>query len=343
MHTPRIEIRDGGPRQPNLGRPVLVTGGAGFIGAHLTVALLRSGHQVTVVDDYSTGDPARLRAVEGHPQLRVIQADIGEPIPVAGDVGQIYHLAAPAAPTRYQADPIGTIRTCVQGTGNVLDLATSEGASVVFSSTSEVYGDPDIVPQPETYTGNVNPIGLRSPYDEGKRCAEALCFAYARQHGVDIKVARLFNTYGPGMSLDGRVMATFIWQALHGWPLTIHGRGQQRRAFCFVEDTVDALMRLMRTPAGVNGPINIGHPSSITVLDLAARVSAAVGVPLHTLFKARPSDDPGHREPDIQLARDLLRWEPTVDLDAGLALTVADLRARASDLSRAPGPGPMYR
>ena len=311
---------------------VLVTGGAGFIGSHLTRRLLADGHEVTVLDDLSSSTGENLHEFERVPGFRFIEHDVIDAFDeVVGDIAfdRIYHLACPASPVHYQRDPIRTLRTCVDGSRNALDLAERTGARILFTSTSETYGDPLEHPQRETYWGNVNPVGSRSPYDEGKRCAEALFFAYHRHRRTPIKVARIFNTYGPSMSQDdGRVVPTFVAQAMAGAALTVQGTGQQTRSFCFVDDTVDGLIRLMESPLGVTGPINIGNPDEITVLELAQEVQAAVdGREPKVVFSPFPQDDPQRRKPDVALALEKLGWSPATTLKDGIALTVASARA----------------
>jgi len=309
---------------------VLVTGGSGFIGSHLTQHLLTSGHHVTVVDNFSTGRRGNLAELEAHPRLTVVTHDVVNPLFI--DVDQIYHLACPASPVQYQRDPVSTIRTCVLGSMNMLDLAVRTGASILLSSTSEVYGDPTVHPQDETYWGNVNPIGIRSCYDEGKRCAEALFFSYRLQHEVSIKVARIFNTYGPNMQPDdGRVVSNFIVQALRGLPLEVFGDGTQTRSFCYVDDLVDGLVRLMNTPSEVTGPVNLGNAAEFTMLELAKQVIETVGSTSGVDHRPLPLDDPTRRRPAVGLAREILGWCPTTPLDEGLARTVGYFRA-AHDL-----------
>jgi len=306
----------------------LVTGGSGLIGSHLTERLLASGHEVLVVDNFSTGARANLAAVADHPSLQILEHDVVTPLFV--EVDQIYHLACPASPVHYQHTPVQTMKTCVQGSINMLGLARRTGASILLSSTSEIYGDPAVHPQDESYWGNVNPIGSRSCYDEGKRCAEALFFSYRRQHDVAIKVARIFNTYGPNMQPDdGRVVSNFIVQALHGKPLLLFGDGLQTRSFCYVDDLVEGLVLLMNTPHEVTGPINLGNPSEYTILDLAKLVVDMVGSNAGFENHPLPLDDPKRRRPAIDQAKAVLGWEPSTALADGLAHTVAYFRARA--------------
>jgi UDP-glucuronate decarboxylase len=304
----------------------LVTGGSGLIGSHLTERLLASGHEVLVVDNFSTGARANLAAVADHPSLQILEHDVVTPLFV--EVDQIYHLACPASPVHYQHTPVQTMKTCVQGSINMLGLARRTGASILLSSTSEIYGDPAVHPQDESYWGNVNPIGSRSCYDEGKRCAEALFFSYRRQHDVAIKVARIFNTYGPNMQPDdGRVVSNFIVQALKGEDLTVYGDGTQTRSFCFVGDLIDGLLRFMKQTETV-GPLNLGNPDEFTMLRLAELTLKLVGGKSKIVFQALPSDDPKQRRPDITLARRVLKWKPGVALEEGLKRTIAYFRGR---------------
>ena len=297
-------------------RRILVTGGAGFIGSHLCRKLLDMGHEVLVVDNYYSGTRANVAHLIEHPQFEMMRHDVTFPLYV--EVDQIYHLACPASPIFYQRDPVQTTKTSVHGSINMLGLAKRTHARILLASTSEVYGDPQVHPQPESYWGHVNPIGSRSCYDEGKRCAETLFFDYRRQHGMPIKVARIFNTFGPAMRPDdGRVVSTFIVQALRQQPLTVFGDGTQTRSFCYVDDMVEALIRLMDTPSGVTGPINLGNPHEFTMLELAQKVIELVGDGTIE-HRPRPADDPVQRRPDIAQAQELLDWKPTIDLDAGL-------------------------
>ncbi len=300
---------------------VLVTGGAGFIGSHLCRRLLDLGHEVLAVDNFSSSSRRNLQDLLDEPRFEFIRHDVTFPLYV--EVDQIYHLACPASPIHYQRDPVQTTKTCVVGSLNMLGLAKRLGAPVLLSSTSEVYGDPAVHPQAESYWGNVNPIGPRSCYDEGKRAAETLFFDYHRQHKLKIKVARIFNTYGPRMHPnDGRVVSSFIVQALSGIPLTLHGDGSQTRSFCYVDDTVEGLIRLMNSPAEVTGPVNIGNPDEFTMLELAKRVLAMTGSTSPVEYHPLPVDDPVRRRPDITLARELLGWEPTVPFEVGITRTV---------------------
>lgn len=300
---------------------ILVTGGAGFIGANLCERLLSAGETVTCLDNFTSARRDNVAHLERHSKFRLINGDVRSAIRVDADA--IYHLACPASPPRYQADPIFTIETCVLGAINVLELARRTGARVFQASTSEVYGEPLCSPQPETYRGNVNSWGPRACYDEGKRCAEALFHDYRQQYGVDVRVARIFNTYGPYMDpTDGRIIPNFITQALRGNPLTIYGDGTQTRSLCFVDDLLAGIAALMAGPA-MPGPVNLGNPHELTVLEIAEAVSEIVGSPASIRFEPLPADDPSRRCPDIGLARSTLGWEPRVTLAQGLRQTVA--------------------
>jgi UDP-glucuronate decarboxylase len=300
---------------------ILVTGGAGFLGSHLCERLLAEGHDVLAVDNYFTGRRANIDHLLAHQRFEVLRHDVAVPLPV--EVDEIYKLACPASPIHYQLDPVQTTKTSVMGAINMLGLAKRLKAKVLQTSTSEVYGDPTLHPQPETYRGNVNPIGLRACYDEGKRCAETLFFDYHRQHGVRIKVARIFNTYGPRMHPDdGRVVSNFIVQALRGDDITLYGDGLQTRAFCFVDDMVDGLVRLMNTMDDVTGPINLGNPQEISVRTLAELVLRLTGSRSSLVFRPLPSDDPTQRCPDITRAHQVLGWQPRVELINGLQQTI---------------------
>ncbi len=304
---------------------VLVTGGAGFIGSHLCARLLAEGHQVLCVDNYFTGSRDNIAPLLPHPRFEALRHDVTFPLFV--EVDEIYNLACPASPVHYQFDPVQTTKTSVHGAINALGLARRTRAKILQASTSEVYGDPEVHPQPETYRGNVNPLGPRACYDEGKRCAETLFFDYHRQHALRIKIARIFNTYGPRMHpQDGRVVSNFIVQALSGEAITIYGDGSQTRAFCFVDDLVEGLMRLMASPDSVTGPINLGNPQEMTVLELAEQVIEMVGGKARIERRPLPQDDPTRRCPDITLARNTLGWEPRVPLAQGLEKTVAYFR-----------------
>jgi UDP-glucuronate decarboxylase len=308
-------------RKADPARRILVTGGAGFIGSHLCRRLLDLGHEVLAVDNFSSSSRRNLEDLLNMPRFEFIRHDVTFPLYV--EVDQIYHLACPASPVHYQRDPVQTTKTCVVGALNMLGLAKRLGAPVLLSSTSEVYGDPAVHPQPESYWGNVNPIGPRSCYDEGKRAAETLFFDYFRQHKLKIKVARIFNTYGPRMHPnDGRVVSSFIVQALSGIPITLYGDGSQTRSFCYIDDTVEGLIGLMGSPDEVTGPVNIGNPDEFTMLELAKKVLAMTGSNSPVEYHPLPVDDPVRRRPDITLARQLLGWEPVVPFDAGMTITV---------------------
>lgn len=300
---------------------VLVTGGAGFLGSHLCERLLREGHDVLCVDNFYTGTKRNIAHLLPDPYFELLRHDITFPLYV--EVDEIYNLACPASPIHYQNDPVQTTKVNVHGAINMLGLAKRLKAKILQASTSEVYGDPTVHPQPESYLGNVNPIGPRSCYDEGKRCAETLFFDYHRQHGLKIKVARIFNTYGPRMHPnDGRVMSNFILQALRGKPITVYGDGRQTRSFCYVDDMVEGLVRLMGTKEQVTGPVNLGNPQESSILDLAELVVRLTGSRSEIVFLPLPSDDPRHRRPDITLARRLLDWGPVVPLEEGVRRTV---------------------
>jgi len=300
---------------------ILVTGGAGFLGSHLADRLIGDGHEVICVDNLFTGAKRNIEHLAGNSRFEFMRHDVTFPLYV--EVDEIYNLACPASPVHYQYDPVQTTKTSVHGAINMLGLAKRLRARILQASTSEVYGDPEEHPQRETYWGRVNPIGVRSCYDEGKRCAETLFFDYHRQHGVDIKVARIFNTYGPRMHpADGRVVSNFIVQALEGRPITIYGDGSQTRSFCFVDDLIDGLVRLMDTEAGFTGPVNLGNPAEFTIGALADKVSAIVGTSSEHRFESLPADDPRQRCPDIALAKSKLQWQPNVPLDQGLKPTI---------------------
>ena len=303
----------------------LVTGGAGFLGSHLCERLLERGEDVLCVDNYYTGTRDNIAHLLDHPHFELMRHDVTFPLYV--EVDQIYNLACPASPIHYQRDPVQTTKTSVHGAINMLGLAKRTKAKILQASTSEVYGDPQVHPQTEDYWGHVNPIGPRSCYDEGKRAAETLFFDYLRQHHMRIKVARIFNTYGPRMHPnDGRVVSTFVVQALRGEPITVFGDGAQSRSFCYVDDLVDGLIRLMDSPDHVTGPINLGNPVEFTMLELAQRVVALTGSRSEIVHRPLPQDDPRQRQPDIARARELLDWEPTVPLAEGLERTVAYFR-----------------
>lgn len=301
---------------------IMVTGGAGFLGSHLCERLLAEGHDVLCVDNYFTGRRANLAHLLDNPNFEVMRHDVTFPLYV--EVDEIYNLACPAAPIHYQYDPVQTTKVSVHGAINVLGLAKRTKAKVFQASTSEVYGDPNVHPQKEDYWGNVNPIGLRSCYDEGKRCAETLFFDYHRQNNVRIKVARIFNTYGPRMHVnDGRVVSNFVVQALRGEDITLYGDGSQTRSFCYCDDLVEGFLRLMTTGDDVTGPMNLGNPSEHTIKELAAIVVELVGAKSKLVYKELPSDDPTQRQPDIAFARETLGWEPKIVLREGLQKTIA--------------------
>lgn len=301
---------------------ILVTGGAGFLGSHLCEKLLNDGHEVLCVDNFFTGTKENIAPLLQNPYFETLRHDICLPLHV--EVDEIYNLACPASPPHYQADPIQTLKTSVLGALNLLGLAKRLKCKIFQASTSEIYGDPQVHPQVESYWGHVNPIGIRSCYDEGKRCAETLFFDYHRMHGIPIKVARIFNTYGPRMHPnDGRVVSNFIVQALNNHPITIYGEGTQTRSFCYFEDWIEAVVRLMNSPVSITGPINIGNPTEFCVLDLANQVIRLTGSRSPIVHKPLPSDDPKQRRPDISLARRLLDWEPRVPLEEGLKATIA--------------------
>ena len=301
---------------------ILVTGGAGFLGSHLCERLLEAGHDVVCVDNLFTGTKRNIDHLKDHKRFEFIRHDVTFPLYL--EVDEIYNLACPASPIHYQHDPVQTTKTSVHGAINMLGLAKRLRARIFQASTSEVYGDPQVHPQVESYWGRVNPIGPRSCYDEGKRCAETLFFDYHRQHKLEIKVARIFNTYGPRMHPnDGRVVSNFIVQALQGEPITIYGEGSQTRSFCYVDDLITAFLALMDSPADVTGPINIGNPNEFTILELAEKVIALAGSKSRIVHKPLPQDDPMQRQPDITLARTHLNWEPKIQLEAGLKKTIA--------------------
>lgn len=307
---------------------ILIAGGAGFLGSSLCQRLLREGHNVICVDNLCTGLQENLDLLGRYPAFCSLNHNIIEPLVLEGKVDQIYNLACPASPPRYQGTAaIFTMRTCFNGTLNLLELAHCHGASLLQASTSEIYGEPLEHPQRETYRGNVNPVGIRSCYDEGKRISEALCFEYIRQKNVDAKVVRIFNTYGPRMDpKDGRVVSNFICQALRGEDLTVYGDGSQTRSFCYVDDLVEGLIRTMDTPRGFSGPVNLGNPDEFTIGELANKISAKIGG-VHITKKSLPADDPTRRNPDISLAKRALGWEPLVSLNDGLDKTIAYFRS----------------
>ena len=304
---------------------MLVTGGAGFLGSHLCERLLADGGDVLCVDNFFTGTRDNIAHLLGSPHFELIRHDVTFPLYV--EVDEIYNLACPASPVHYQYDPVQTTKTSVHGAINMLGLAKRVKARILQASTSEVYGDPQVHPQTEDYWGRVNPIGERSCYDEGKRCAETLFFDYHRQHKLRIKVARIFNTYGPRMHpSDGRVVSNFIVQALKGEPITVYGNGTQTRSFCYVDDLIESLVRLMATADSFTGPVNVGNPDEFTILELAKKVIELTGSKSGIVFKPLPSDDPVQRQPDIRLAREVLKWSPSTRLDEGLGKAIAYFR-----------------
>jgi UDP-glucuronate decarboxylase len=304
---------------------ILVTGGAGFLGSHLCERLIEGGHDVLCVDNYFTGSKANIKHLLDHPHFELMRHDVTFPLYV--EVDRIFNLACPASPVHYQHDPVQTTKTSVHGAINMLGLAKRVKARILQASTSEVYGDPEVHPQPESYWGKVNPIGVRSCYDEGKRCAETLFFDYWRQHQLQIKVVRIFNTYGPRMHPnDGRVVSNFIVQALKGEDITMFGDGSQTRSFCYVDDLIEVMLRMMDSPAHFIGPVNIGNPGEFTMLELAEMVLRLTGSRSKISFKPLPSDDPKQRRPDISLAKQALDWEPKVSLEEGLVKTIAYFR-----------------
>lgn len=305
-----------------MNKKILITGGAGFLGSHLSERLLSDGHDILCIDNFFTGSKTNIAHLMVNPFFELLRHDVTFPLYV--EVDQIYNLACPASPVHYQFDPVQTTKTSVHGAINMLGLAKRLKAQILQASTSEVYGDPEIHPQPESYWGKVNPIGIRSCYDEGKRCAETLFFDYYRQHALDIKVVRLFNTYGPRMHPnDGRVVSNFIVQALRGEDVTIFGDGQQTRSFCYVDDMIDGLVRMMGTEPGFAGPVNMGNPGEFTMLELAEKVLHLVGSKSKLVFHPLPQDDPKQRQPNIDLAKSKLGWEPRVQLEDGLRETIA--------------------
>ena len=303
----------------------LITGGAGFLGSHLTDHLMKAGEEVICLDNYFTGRKSNIAQWIGHPDFELIRHDVTEPIKL--EVDRIWHLACPASPIHYQFNPIKTAKTSFLGTYNMLGLARRVGARLLLASTSEVYGDPEVHPQPESYRGSVNPIGIRSCYDEGKRIAETLCFDYKRMHNTEVRVMRIFNTYGPRMLPDdGRVVSNFIVQALKGEPLTLFGDGSQTRSFCYVDDLIDGMIRLMNSDH--TGPMNIGNPDEFTIQVLARMVRDRINPDLKIVNKPLPQDDPLQRQPVISLAKEALGWRPTISLSSGLDRTIADFKSR---------------
>lgn len=310
-------------------KKILVTGGAGFLGSHLCEKLLQQGHDVLCVDNFYTGDKDNIRHLLGHPNFELLRHDVTFPLYV--EVDEIYNLACPASPIHYQHDPVQTTKTSVHGAINMLGLAKRVGAKILQASTSEVYGDPEVHPQPESYWGKVNPIGIRSCYDEGKRCAETLFFDYWRQHDLRIKVVRIFNTYGPRMHPnDGRVVSNFIVQALRNEEITIYGDGKQTRSFCYVDDLLEAMVRTMNTEDDFTGPVNIGNPGEFTMLELAQLVIKLTGSRSQIIHKPLPSDDPKQRQPDIAVAKQVLEWMPAVELEQGLTTTISYFQKKLS-------------
>ncbi|WP_413871236.1 UDP-glucuronic acid decarboxylase family protein [Albidovulum sp.] len=319
-----------------ISRRILVTGGAGFLGSHLCERLIAAGHDVLCIDNYFTGRRANVAHLIGHPRFEIMRHDVTFPLYV--EVDEIYNLACPASPIHYQHDPVQTTKTSVHGAINMLGLAKRLRAKILQASTSEVYGDPTVHPQTEDYWGNVNPIGFRSCYDEGKRCAETLFFDYHRQHKLRIKVARIFNTYGPRMHpQDGRVVSNFIMQALAGEPITIYGDGSQTRSFCYVDDLIEGLIRLMETGDEITGPMNIGNPVEMSIRELAEAVIEITGSRSELVYQPLPHDDPVQRKPDIGLARRALGWEPRVRLKDGLKCTIAYFAALREELAATEG------
>ena len=316
-------------------RSILVTGGAGFVGSHLCDRLIAEGHDVICLDNFFTGRKKNIEHLLGEPRFELLRHDVTFPLYI--EVDEIYNLACPASPIHYQHDPVQTTKTSVHGAINMLGLAKRLKCRIFQASTSEVYGSPAVHPQTEDYWGNVNPIGPRSCYDEGKRCAETLFFDYHRQHKLEIKVARIFNTYGPRMHPnDGRVVSNFVVQALKGEPITIYGEGRQTRSFCYVDDLIDGIVRLMESPRDMTGPVNLGNPVEFTIKELAELAIAMTGSKSELVFRPLPQDDPMQRQPDISLAKDRLGWEPSVPLRDGLARTIAyfDKLLSESDLPR---------
>lgn len=310
---------------------ILVTGGAGFIGSHLVDELLSQGHEVICADNLFTGAKSNIEHLHSNPNFEFLRHDVTFPLYV--EVDEIFNLACPASPVHYQHDPVQTTKTSVQGAINMLGLAKRLKCKILQASTSEVYGDPLLHPQPESYWGNVNPIGARSCYDEGKRCAETLFFDYRRQHGLKIKVARIFNTYGPRMHhADGRVVSNFIVQALQGAPITLYGKGQQTRSFCYVQDMVEGLIKLMETDDAITGPVNLGNPDESSIRSLAERIIGLTGSESEIVYKPLPEDDPKQRCPDISLALEELDWAPSVQIDEGLNRTIDYFRKRLTNL-----------
>lgn len=308
---------------------VVVTGGAGFLGSHLVDRLIAKEHHVIAIDNFFTGQEQNIAHLKNHPHFTLLRHDIIKPLNLE-HVDQIYNLACPASPIHYQQNPIKTIQTSTVGMVNMLELAMKTGARLLQASTSEIYGDPQVHPQPESYWGNVNPVGLRSCYDEGKRVAETLCMDYHRQKRIDVRIVRIFNTYGPRMhARDGRVVSNFIIQALRGQPITIYGDGCHTRSFCYVDDLTDGLIRMMEQPTDT-GPLNLGNPTELTITELAKQIIATTNSSSTITYQPLPADDPQQRQPDITKAKQLLNWQPRVDLAAGLQKTIAYFRAQSS-------------
>jgi UDP-glucuronate decarboxylase len=313
------------PRLYESRKRILVTGGAGFLGSHLIDRLMAQGHEVICADNLFTGTKRNIEHLHANPRFEFLRHDVCNPLKL--EVDEIYNLACPASPVHYQYNPVLTTKTSVMGAMNMLGLAKRLRCRIFQASTSEVYGDPEVHPQREDYWGHVNPIGTRACYDEGKRCAETLFFDYHRQHGVEIRVARIFNTYGPRMHpRDGRVVSNFITQALAGEDLTVYGDGAQTRSFCYVDDLIDGFLRLMEAPSGVTGPVNLGNPHEFTMMELSSQVLKLTGASVKVIHQPLPADDPRQRRPDISLARETLGWEPKVELAEGLANTIAYFR-----------------
>jgi UDP-glucuronate decarboxylase len=323
------------------GMRILVTGAAGFLGSHLSERLVEDGHEVIGLDNFLTGRRSNLDHLASSDQFELVRQDVAQPITIEAD--EIFHLACPASPVHYQRNPVRTIRTAVEGTMRVLELARDTGARVLIASTSEIYGEPALHPQPESYWGNVNSIGQRACYDEGKRCGEALATAYATQYGVEVRIVRIFNTYGPRLhEQDGRVVSNFIVQALAGKPITVYGDGKQTRSFCYVSDLIEGLVRLMASDHG-EAPVNLGNPRETSVIELARMIQRMTGSTAPIQSAPLPADDPTRRNPDISRARRLLDWEPIVPLEAGLRATIDDFRLRSDripwSMSAAPANG----
>ena len=311
----------------------LVAGGAGFIGSHLCRRLLDEGRQVVCIDNLQTGSIQNIQPLINHPLFQFVNHDIVQPYICLRHIDEIYNLACPASPIHYQSDPVQTTKSCVIGTLNLLELAQKHNCTILQASTSEVYGDASMHPQPESYWGNVNPIGLRSCYDIGKRCAESLCMDFHRQYGVKVKIIRIFNTYGPRMAVcDGRVVSNFIVQALSGEPITIYGDGSHTRSFQYVDDLIEGMMRMMQTPNDFTGPVNLGNPDERSVRELAELVIQLTGSKSELMFLPIPPDDPHHRQPDITMAKTVLRWKPIVPLDEGLKQTIEYFKDKLRDL-----------